>query len=68
MIPAIMPIKPGREQATADLNGRGRAARSSAQSAERVGRRHSDLLLYDEHADALYSYVVGLSNSDRGKA
>ena len=39
-------------------------------SAALVGRRDSDLLraLHDEHAHALWSYVVGLTNGDRGKA
>jgi RNA polymerase sigma-70 factor (ECF subfamily) len=33
-------------------------------------RRNSDLLraLHDEHAHALWSYVVGLTNGDRGRA
>jgi RNA polymerase sigma-70 factor (ECF subfamily) len=35
-----------------------------------VGRRDSDLLraLHDQHARALWSYVVGLTNGDRGRA
>ena len=39
-------------------------------SAAAVGRRDSDLLraLHDQHADALWSYVVGLTNGDRGRA
>jgi RNA polymerase sigma-70 factor (ECF subfamily) len=39
-------------------------------SAALVGRRDSDLLraLYDEHVRALWSYVVGLTNGDPGKA
>jgi len=39
-------------------------------SAALVGRRNADLLraLHDEHARALLSYVIGLTNGDRGKA
>jgi len=39
-------------------------------SAALVGRHDSDLLraLHDEHAHALWSYVVGLTNGDRGRA
>ena len=39
-------------------------------SAALVGRSNSDLLraLHDEHAHALWSYVVGLTNGDRGRA
>jgi RNA polymerase sigma-70 factor (ECF subfamily) len=45
-------------------------ARARGVSAALVGRRDSDLLraLYDDHARALWSYVVGLTNGDRGKA
>ena len=39
-------------------------------SAALGGRRTADLLqaLHDEHAHALFCYVVGLTNGDRGKA
>jgi RNA polymerase sigma-70 factor, ECF subfamily len=39
-------------------------------SAEAVGRRDADVLraLHDEHAHALWSYVVGLTGGDRGRA
>jgi RNA polymerase sigma-70 factor (ECF subfamily) len=45
-------------------------ARAHSMSAALVGRRDSDLLraLHDEHAHALWSYVVGLTNGDRGRA
>src|SRR6266545_7909594 len=45
-------------------------ARARGMSAALVGRRDDDLLraLHDQHARALWSYVVGLTNGDRGRA
>ena len=39
-------------------------------TAAALGRRDAELLrvLHDEHAHALWSYVVGLTNGDRGRA
>jgi RNA polymerase sigma-70 factor (ECF subfamily) len=39
-------------------------------SAEPADRRNADLLraLHDQHARALWSYIVGLTNGDRGRA